>query len=246
MVSAIVLAGGKGARMNGFQPKVLYKVGGKPILYWTLNLLEKLKITQKIIVVGYKYEVVIEKVSEMGFKTDFARQRKPLGTGNAVKSALKYIQKGTTDVLVIYGDDSSLYRKETIAKLLDTHIRKNSMLTILTTLKQGISLLGGLQRDNNGRVVGVLSSNELIQYGCKETEILCGVFCFNKLWLEKNIYKIKKGKIKGEYPLPVLIELAAIQGFYSNTVRITNSREWNSVNTMFELNQARIKRAKMN
>ena len=63
-LATIILAAGKGTRMNSEMPKVLHEVGGKPML---IHVIEKSKIigSKKIIsVLGYKYEMVKNAISK--------------------------------------------------------------------------------------------------------------------------------------------------------------------------------------
>ena len=51
MVSAIVLAGGRGKRMGSVQSKQYINLNGKPILYYTLKQFIKNKFIDKIVLV---------------------------------------------------------------------------------------------------------------------------------------------------------------------------------------------------
>ena len=94
-MKAIVLAAGKGTRLlpiTSNRPKHLLEVGGKPILKWLLDdLVETGIIDEIIIVVNYKSELIIEEVKTWykESKITFIHQKEPLGTGDAVDSALK-------------------------------------------------------------------------------------------------------------------------------------------------------------
>jgi bifunctional UDP-N-acetylglucosamine pyrophosphorylase/glucosamine-1-phosphate N-acetyltransferase len=241
-ISAIVLAGGRGTRMNGNKAKVLYKIDGKPLVYWPLVLLKKINPKQIIVVTGHKSKEITDQIVKSGFKVTFAHQEVPLGTGHAVKIALKKVLTDVKNILVLYGDDSSLYKLETIKKVIKDHKEYKAKITLLSLKCNGIMSVGGLDLDSYGNVVGVLSQDELREKAINQTNVLCGLFCFDANWLKSNINKIKKGKLKGEYPLPVLIEMSAKQGYYPVVVSITDRNQWNSVNTKKELGQARRKK----
>ena len=235
----ILLAAGKGTRMESDIPKVLIPLSGRPLVFRVLDTLAGLDTQRSVVVVvGYESEKVKKAINEAGYLVKFAKQRKPLGTANAVKTGLRFINKNAKTVLVLYGDDSCLYRKNTLINLLKKHNRGNSPLTLLTLKSSTVSMLGGIERDRKGRIIDVLSYNELLEKGAETAELLCGAFCFDKPWLSKNIKKIKKGKIKGEYPLPVLISFAATEKNYANSYNMVNLREWNSINNRIELKEA--------
>ena len=125
-LSAIVLAGGRGERMRSNLPKVLHKLNGKPLIFWTLELLGKLGVEKTVLVTGYQSSVVKDAVSRNGFNVAFTKQRKPLGTANAVKIGLKKIPKRLKNVLVIYGDDSCLYKPITLRKMINRHQKEKN------------------------------------------------------------------------------------------------------------------------
>ena len=55
---AIILAAGKGTRMGGDLPKVLYEAHNKPLLRWVVDSLQSAGIRDQIVVVGYQAEMV--------------------------------------------------------------------------------------------------------------------------------------------------------------------------------------------
>lgn len=231
-ISAIILAAGMGIRMRSSLPKVLHKIQDKPIIYWTLTLLKELKIENTIVVTGYEAELVENEIGKEGYNITFARQKLALGTADAVKTGLEKISNQSKDVLVIFGDDSALYRPETLRELIQTHDQSNDVMTILTAIKPGPSSVGGLKRDENGNIVKILKQTD------GDTEVLCGVLMFNKSWLASNLPKIKPNTANGEYPLPKLIEIAAAQKLFAKPFVLKDVREWISVNTPEELEYA--------
>ena len=55
----VVLAAGKGTRMNSDLPKVLHRLQGYPLIDYVLNESELLNPIETILVVGFKKEQVI-------------------------------------------------------------------------------------------------------------------------------------------------------------------------------------------
>ena len=55
---AVILAAGRGKRMNSLKPKVLHEVLGRPILQYTLDAVKTLNPAKIVIVIGSGAEEV--------------------------------------------------------------------------------------------------------------------------------------------------------------------------------------------
>ncbi len=106
-MKAVVLGAGKGVRLrpltNG-TPKVMIKLGGKPILERILDSLADAGIEEIEIVVGYLKEKIEEhfKGSYRGIHINYLWQEKQLGTAHAIGLAKEFIGEG--DFIVMNGD----------------------------------------------------------------------------------------------------------------------------------------------
>ena len=78
-ITAVVLAAGKGTRMNSSLPKVLHKIAGLPILGHVLNLTDSLKIDKPVIITGHKAHLVENYVNFRNKNAVFAHQKHQLG-----------------------------------------------------------------------------------------------------------------------------------------------------------------------
>jgi len=90
-MQAIILAGGKGNRMEDVLPKPLVKVKDKTILACQLDYLLNSKNIEKVILaLGYKADEIIDyvKVNYPDYPIDFVVETEPLGTAGAFKLAL--------------------------------------------------------------------------------------------------------------------------------------------------------------
>ncbi len=241
-IGVVILAAGKGTRMKGSTPKALRKLTGKPLIFWTLDLLKKINLINIFTVIGYKSKLVEQEVKKGGYKTVFIKQKKLLGTGDAVKIALKKIPKRIKTILVLFSDDSAFYREKTFKEMIDYYFKKGKPGTMLVVQKKTASSVGGLRRDKRNNVVGIYSFKELLQKNIKKIEVACGVFIFDRKWLETNIKLIKKNPVSGEYLLPQLIYIAAEKRQFLKTFILADPDEWVGINTEEELKEARIKK----
>lgn len=240
-VCAIVLAAGKGTRMKDRTPKVLRILAGRPIIYWPISLLKSLNIPV-VIVTGYKARMVEKFIKRSRFKVIFARQKKLLGTGYAVKIALKRIPNRFKAIFVLFGDDSALYSPITIKRFIKFSLNKGFPATILVRESTTLTSLGGLKKDESNNVTGIYSQEQLLENKISSHEQVCGAFLFEKTWLFNNIRLIKKNPKSGEYLLPSLIEIAAKNREYVKTFRLNNDKEWQSVNTEDDIIEAERKK----
>lgn len=107
-MDAIILAGGKGTRLKpltDYIPKPLIPINNKPIIEWQIRYLRKFGIDKIIICTGYKAKQIedyLEKKAGFGSKIRFSIEKKPLGTGGAIKKAAKMISGDS--FLVLNGD----------------------------------------------------------------------------------------------------------------------------------------------
>jgi len=245
-ICAIVLAAGKGTRMGKGAPKMLRKLLGKPLIFWTLDLIENLGLLKKtIVVIGYKAVLVERTIKKMGFNPIFVRQDEQLGTAHSLQTGLVKVPKNTEHVLVLFSDDAVLYKTETIREFINDHITHGNNATLLTHKTEGKLDIGGLKRDKRNEIVGVLTRQQLLENRDRKSEVLCGGFCFKKDWIEKMLPQIKPSSVSGEYPLPGIISVAISNKQLVNSFNLENKDEWTSINSPVELSEAEDKKRKL-
>lgn len=104
-MKAIILAGGKGKRLKSitdFVPKPMIPVNNIPIIEWQIRYLKKFGINTVIICTGYKTEQIenyLKIKNNFGIKIIFSKEKTPLGTGGAIKQAMRYIKEKSFFVL---------------------------------------------------------------------------------------------------------------------------------------------------
>jgi bifunctional UDP-N-acetylglucosamine pyrophosphorylase / glucosamine-1-phosphate N-acetyltransferase len=231
-LAAVVLAGGKGKRMQSHLPKVLHTLADQPMVFYTLETLKKLKLP--IFVVVQNEESPVKREIEANFQVQFCYQITPLGTGHAVKSAIPQIPKDAETVLVLNGDDSAFYTVETLKKFIKSHLDNNAILSAMTLEVEQNDTIGRVIRDKEGNFLQILELKEYLQSGLKSNEINCGCYHFNVKWLNENINKISVSAT-GEYYITDLLNIAKSQNDKINLYPLENSQEWVGINTQSEL-----------
>lgn len=233
-VQAIILAGGKGTRLNCEDlPKVMIPLAGKPMIDYSLENLRQAGFARPILVVGFQAQKVKDHLKD---SVIYAYQPKQLGTADAVKHALPHIGKEIEYVLSIYGDDSAFYNPKTIKDLIKDHQKKQPAITLLTVEKADPTGLGRIIRGKSGGVSGIVEEKLASAQQKKIKEINTGCYVFNTDFLWSSLKKIKKNPA-GEYYLTDLIKIAIAEGKKVNAYKIS-SQEWFGINNSEELARA--------
>lgn len=234
-IAAIILAGGKGKRMKSKDiNKVVLSLGGRPMILYAVKLLESLKISPIIVVVGFAKKSVIDILKN---KVAYVEQKKRLGTAHAARCALKYLPKEARDVLILYGDDSAFYKKEAIKSLVERHKEKDSSFTFLTVELDNPTGLGRVIRNDIGEVTAIVEEKEASLDQKRIREINPACYVFRVEFLRKYLGKIKKSPITGEYYLTSLVNLAIKNKEKIETLN-SGKISWRGINTRDELREA--------
>lgn len=234
-LTAVVLAAGKGSRMGLIgKNKVTCKIEGEPIILKTIQNLKQTGITNIVIVVGHQKNSVL---SLLNSQIQTAEQRKRLGTGHALKIALKKIRADQEAVLVLNGDDSFLYHPQILQQLINQFYLTKPSLCFLTTEVADPIGLGRILRDRKGKVVGIMEEKNASEEEKKIKEINPACYLFDRQFLLKFINKIPKNPLKKEYYLTDLISLAILNKQPVEVLKIQNLK-WQGINTKEELLKA--------
>ena len=100
-MDAVIIAGGKGNRMEGYFPKALAIAKGRPILSYQINYLLKSGINKIVLSLGYKAEEVIKYVKSNypNAKIDYTIEKELLGTAGGLKLSLSKTESDYAIVL---------------------------------------------------------------------------------------------------------------------------------------------------
>ena len=99
-LKAVILAAGKGTRMESDKPKVVHTIEDKPMVEYVIDAVKQAGIEDICLIVGYKAEEVKKAVTS---KVSYALQEEQLGTGHAVKCAADFLGD-SGQVVVLCGD----------------------------------------------------------------------------------------------------------------------------------------------
>jgi bifunctional UDP-N-acetylglucosamine pyrophosphorylase/glucosamine-1-phosphate N-acetyltransferase len=100
----VILAAGKGTRMNSDLPKVLHPIAQAPMLEHAMAAGRALEPERIVVVAGHGAEAVRGAVAEIDESAEVVLQEEQLGTAHAVDQARDALTGFTGDVVVLYGD----------------------------------------------------------------------------------------------------------------------------------------------
>ena len=143
----IILAAGKGTRMNSELPKVLHKVAGQAMLSHVIETAQQLSPDAIHVVVGHGSEQVKETIQNDA--VTWCLQEQQLGTGHAVQQALPNIKNDQQDVLILYGD-VPLLKTETLQILINE--LSNKQLVLLSAILEDPTGYGRIVRKGKNEI----------------------------------------------------------------------------------------------
>lgn len=233
-IAVIILAAGKSTRMKSGIPKVLHPICGRPMLGYVLDLVYALKFKNIIAVLGHKHED-IKKLLKPGIKV--VRQKRLLGTADAVKEAMPLLKNFKGEVLILYADNP-LLKKETIKKLLEHHIKNNLDATLLTAKMDKPAGYGRVLRDKYASISAIVEEKDADDFQKDIQEINTGIICFNKDRLNDSLKHVRPNNRKKEYYLTDTIAILYKKGFILDSVKINDINEALGINSRGDLAKA--------
>ena len=131
MKKAVLLAAGDSTRMlplSANQPKHLLPIAGKPLIFHTIEALEKAGITETLVVYGYHAEKLSKAVETQSWKmkVSFVNQKERKGTAHAAGHAKKFVGKG--NAILMNGD--VMVGPGTFEGLIDRHAKRKFDMTL--------------------------------------------------------------------------------------------------------------------
>ena len=231
----VILAAGKGTRMNSDLPKVLHKLQSKPLIDYVIDESELLNPKEIILVVGFKKESVI-KHTESRINLKYATQIEQLGTGHAVLQTNELLKNRKGHILILYGDVPNI-KASTLQPIVNDHISNNRDLTLITAEIDDPTGYGRIIRDKNGNLLKIVEEKDCSDDEKKIKEWNPGIYIFKIPEVFKILNNIKTNNASKEYYLTDAIGLAQQSNMQIKAIKIENSDEVIGVNTADQLKE---------
>lgn len=171
----IILAGGLGTRLREVVsdvPKCMAEVAGKPFLSYLLDWCKVQSFGRVILSLGYLSEVVtswIEK-NEYPFEIIYAKEEEPLGTGGAIKLAMRSVLGERA--VVINGDT---FFNVDITELYTFHNEKSANISLALKPMTDFDRYGRVELNTDNRIIAFIEKQQ-----CREGLINGGVYLIDK------------------------------------------------------------------
>ncbi len=246
----IILAAGKGTRMNSDLPKVLHKVAGKPMLAHVVDCANELSPDAIHVVIGHGAELIEATLANE--KVNWCMQSEQLGTGHAVQQALPNIDD-TQNVLILYGD-VPLLKTETLQQLVSG--LSNKQLVLLSAILEDPTGYGRIVRKNSNEtysqseaqknsnseksannVQAIVEQKDADSATLHIKEINSGILAAQASDLKAWLAKVNNNNAQQEYYLTDCIALAVQQGQKVEAIVCESEEEILGVNNKQHLAQ---------
>ena len=235
--AVIILAAGKGTRMQSDLPKVCHPIGGRPMVCAVVDACIEAGVGRVVAVVGYKQELVREALAAYGDRVEFAVQAEQHGTGHAVMCARDAFEGGAEqpdEVLVLCGD-GPLIRAETIRTMLRTHAEAGAKATLATSVIDDPTGYGRIVRDADGRFERIVEQKNATEDELAIREVNPSYYCFDRTALFGALDRVQRNETTGEYYVTDVPALLLEQGERVEVIDAVPPEDVLSINTLEQL-----------
>ena len=228
-LKAIILSAGEGSRMRPLtltKPKTMLPVAGKPIIQYNIESLRDNGITDILLIVRYKEEMVRNYFgdgSDFGVNIFYKTQKDFLGTANAISYGEDFIDDS---IIVLNGD--IILDDEIIHEIIKKYNYLSPDTLMLLTEVEDPSAFGVVEIEN-GNIKSIVEKPKREE--APSNLVNAGIYIFNK-----DIFdKIRKTEIseRGEYEITDSVSLQIKDN--KTVIGHKTSKDWIDVGRPWEL-----------
>ncbi len=197
-VRAVVLAAGKGTRMNSVRPKVLHELCGRPMLWFVLRALHEAGVDDVTVVTNAEVAPHVESIAKLaGHASSCAVLQEPqLGTGHAVQIALAQMEPREGTLLVLNGD-MPLVEVDLVRSAM---ARAGNALALVTARMPLPSAFGRIVRRGE-HVQKIVEARDADEDELLIDEMNAGLYAYDESKLRSAISELRNENSQGEYYL---------------------------------------------
>ena len=228
-IHTIILAAGKGTRMNTNLPKVMQLLGGQTLIS---HVIKTAKASSKdiTIIVGHQKDLLKEHIASIDSNIKTADQNEQLGTAHAVKTA-SHLIKDNEKVLILYGD-VPLISGETIKALINS----GQECTLLSMKLNDPTGYGRIMTNEENLALKIIEQKDASDDERKIQEVFTGILLIDGSLLRPALDEINTQNASNEYYLTDLVEILSAKGVKINCIQ-ANPTEVLGANNKYELHK---------
>ena len=218
-ISLVILAAGKGTRMNSELPKVLHPIAGAPMLHHAMQAGASLEPAATVVVVGHGGEAVAKAARAFDESTLITEQTQQLGTGHAVAQARAALSDHDGITVVLYGD-TPFVQPETLQALVEAAREKDIVVLGFDAADPGRYGRLVMQGDSLEAIVEFKDAT-----AAQRAITLCnsGLMAGRTALMFELLDQVSNDNAAGEYYLTDLPGLARARGLTTGVVRCAES-----------------------
>ena len=230
--AAVILAAGKGTRMDSDLPKVMHLVAGRTILDWVVDAAEAAGVNKIVLVVGYGQELVREAMAGRD-GVSFAEQTEQLGTGHAALCAESAV--GDADDVLVLAGDGPLIRSSVLERLIAVHREESAAASLATACIDDPTGYGRIVRDAAGQFAAIVEQKNATDEQLRITEVNPSYYCFDRKSLFAALHGLRPDDTGGEYYLTDVPGILKEQGHHVGLLDEVPQEDVLSINTLDQL-----------
>ena len=234
-LATVILAAGKGTRMESDLAKVLHPLNDRPMVHYVIDAADAVGSKPIVLIIGHQMEAVKKATEDL--EVEYAVQSPQLGTGHAVLQAKPQLGDFDGNVLVLSGD-VPLLRSQTLQMLINLHEETNCIATLLTTNMDNPTGYGRVIRDKAGHVTEIVEEKDASDEVRKIKEINVGIYIFKARELFETLPLVKNDNRQGEYYLPDVLKIYVERGEKLAAALTDDVEETHGINTIEQLKNA--------
>jgi UDP-N-acetylglucosamine diphosphorylase/glucosamine-1-phosphate N-acetyltransferase len=229
-LAAIILAAGKGTRMNSGLPKVLHEVAGKPMVQWVINSVKEAGANRIILVIGHDAKLVKNTIRNV----EYVLQEPQLGTGHAVLECKETLADFNGNIVVL-GGDGPLLRPSTIHDMLERQESTSATATLATSTIPDPTGYGRIVRDEHNRFVEIVEQKNATPEQLEIHEVYPSYAVFESTNLWECLDALEPNAITNEYYFTEIPQMLLQRGFTIEVINSVAPEDILSINTPEQL-----------
>ena len=235
-MKAIILAAGKGKRMQSDMQKVVHPILGKPIVQYIVEAAKDAGFGDITVIIGPDGAEIKQELETTHPNLHYATQEERLGTGHAVQCGMERV-KADDDVLILCGD-MPLVTGEFIRELMD-YRAENPADAVVSAVFNPLAQDFGKVFDESGNFIEIVEARDITPSHSQTDWANIGIYLFKGEALLHGLSQLKNNNSQNEYYLTDVPKILREAG---RPVRVFHTKTevsvFTGINTQVQLAEA--------